>query len=605
MSAMQQTASVQEAEKTSFTDTYLYWMLGLFLKPYILHLIVIGFMLIGVTILSLIPPFLIQQAVDGPITTGDLSGLVPLAVIYTLCVPGIFGLRFAYTYLLQTVGQNALVAIRQRLFEHVLTLDMRYFNTTPVGQIVSRLTSDVEVMTELLSTSIVMVLSNGITLIGIIGAMLLLNWKLALFGLAVLVPMAFATIHFRKGIRASSARLHKIAADYLAFNNEQFSGMLIVQLFGRQKQSIDEFEALNAAHRDTHMVLRDLYTHYSSFNMGLSSAGLCLVIFGGVWGVSEGWATLGVMLAMIQYTRRSFEPILMLGEQFSQIQMALAAGERMARLLRVEPGIPEPAKPQTVDGREKSLTFDHVTFGYDDGVPVLRDIDLHIPAKQRVAIVGATGAGKTSLAGLIARFYDVNEGRVLINGVDLRDIKTEDLRKVVMVVPQTPYCFHGTIAENLTLFDASITEEAMRKAAETASAAPFIEALPGKYGFKLLPGGANLSHGQRQLLALARALLHSPDSILVLDEATSNIDTETELHIQRGLNQILTGRTSIVIAHRLSTIRDSDRILVMQRGQVVEEGTHDELLERGGLYADLYERQFADEEAVEISEAGD
>ena len=605
MAAIQQTASVQEAEKARFTDTYLYWMLGLFLKPYIPHLIAVGLMLVGVTILSLIPPFLIQRAVDGPITTGDLNGLVPLAVIYTLCVPGIFGLRFAYTYLLQTVGQNALVAIRQRLFEHVLTLDMRYFNSTPVGQIVSRLTSDVEAMTELLSTSIVMVLSNGITLIGIIGAMLLLNWRLALFGLAVLVPMTFATIHFRKGIRASSAQLHKIAADYLAFNNEQFNGMLIVQLFGRQKQSVEEFEKLNAAHRDTHMVLRDLYTRYSSFNMGLSSVGLCLVIVGGIWGVSEGWATLGIMLAMIQYTRRSFEPILMLAEQFSQIQMALAAGERMARLLRVEPAIPEPAKSQKVDGREKSLTFDHVTFGYDDGVPVLRDINLHIPPKQRVAIVGATGAGKTSLAGLIARFYDVNDGGVLINGVDIRDIKTDDLRKLVMVVPQTPYCFHGTIAENLTLFDPSITREAMREAAETASAAPFIEALPGKYDFKLLPGGANLSHGQRQLLALARALLHSPDSILVLDEATSNIDTETELHIQRGLNQVLTGRTSIVIAHRLSTIRDSDRILVMKRGQVVEEGTHDELLELGGLYADLYERQFADEESIDVPEAGD
>lgn len=605
MAAIQQTASVQEAEKARFTDTYLYWMLGLFLKPYIPHLIVVGLMLLGVTILSLIPPFLIQRAVDGPITTGDLNGLVPLAVIYTLCVPGIFGLRFAYTYLLQTVGQNALVAIRQRLFEHVLTLDMRYFNTTPVGQIVSRLTSDVEVMTELLSTSIVMVLSNGITLIGIVGAMLLLNWRLALFGLAVLVPMAFATIHFRKGIRATSSQLHKIAADYLAFNNEQFNGMLIVQLFGRQKQSIEGFEKLNAAHRDTHMVLRDLYTRYSSFNMGLSSVGLCLVIGGGIWGVGEGWATIGIMLAMIQYTRRSFEPILMLAEQFSQIQMALAAGERMARLLRVEPAIPEPTKPQRVNGREKSLTFDHVTFGYDDGVPVLRDINLHIPPKQRVAIVGATGAGKTSLAGLIARFYDVNEGGVLINGVDIRAIKTDDLRKLVMVVPQTPYCFHGTIAENLTLFDPSITTEAMRAAAETASAAPFIEALPGKYDFKLLPGGANLSHGQRQLLALARALLHSPDSILVLDEATSNIDTETELHIQRGLNQILTGRTSIVIAHRLSTIRDSDRILVMKRGQVVEEGTHDELLELGGLYAELYERQFADEEAIDVPEAGD
>lgn len=605
MSAMQQTASVEAAEKSNISDRYLYWMLATFLRPYIGHLALVGVLLLGVTILSLIPPYLIQQAVDGPITTGDLSGLAPLAVIYTLCVPGIFGLRFAYTYLLQTVGQNALVAIRQRLFEHVLTLDMRYFNTTPVGQIVSRLTSDVEAMTELLSTSIVMVLSNGITLFGIIIAMLALNWRLALFGLAVLIPMTIATVHYRKGIRASSTELHKIAADYLAFNNEQFNGMLIVQLFGRQTQSLEEFDALNAAHRDTHMVLRDIYTRYSSVNMGLSSLGLVLVLAGGIWGVEQGWATLGIMLAMIQYSRRSFEPILMLAEQFSQIQMALSAGERMARLLRVESSIQEAASPATVEVREKSLTLENVSFSYDAGVPVLRNINLHIPAKQRVAIVGATGAGKTSLAGLAARFYDVDSGRVLINGVDVRGIKTEELRQLVMVVPQTPYCFHGTIAENLTLFDPNITESAMRDAAETACAAPFIEALPGTYNFQLLPGGANLSHGQRQLLALARALLHSPDSILVLDEATSNIDTETEVLIQRGLNRMLTGRTSIVIAHRLSTIRDSDRILVMSRGEIAEDGTHDELLAQHGLYADLYARQFADDEPLDLVSASD
>ncbi|MBK8135536.1 MAG: ABC transporter ATP-binding protein [Chloroflexi bacterium] len=605
MSAMQQTASVQAAEQSSISDRYLYWMLATFLGPYVGHLILVGLLLLGVTILSLIPPYLIQRAVDGPIATGDLSGLAPLAIVYTLCVPGIFGLRFAYTYVLQTVGQNALVAIRQKLFEHVLTLDMRYFNTTPVGQIVSRLTSDVEAMTELLSTSIVMVLSSGITLIGIVVAMLVLNWKLALFGLVVLIPMSIATIHYRKGIRAASSQLHKIAADYLAFNNEQFNGMLIVQLFGRQKQSLDEFEALNAAHRDTHMVLRDVYTRYSSVNMGLSSLGLVIVLIGGIWGVNSGWATLGVMLAMIQYTRRSFEPILMLAEQFSQIQMALSAGERMARLLRVETGITEPLTPAKVETHEHSVRLDHVAFSYDEGVPVLRDIDLLIPSKQRVAIVGATGAGKTSLAGLIARFYDANEGRVLIDGIDVRDLKTEDLRKLVMVVPQTPYCFHGTIAENLTLFDPSITDAELREAAEIACAAPFIEALPGTYDFKLLPGGANLSHGQRQLLALARALLHSSDSILVLDEATSNIDTETELLIQRGLNRVLQGRTSIVIAHRLSTIRDSDRILVMRRGQIVEEGTHDELLALGGLYTNLYERQFADEDGSSLRSAGD
>ncbi len=595
MTVMQPIASAERAEGTTFSDSYLLWMLGTFLRPYVWHLASIGAMLIGVTLLSLIPPLIIQRAVDGPIASGETAGLVPLAILYTLCVPGIFGLRFLYTYMLQTVGQNALAAIRQKLFEHVLSLDSRYFNTTPVGQIVSKLTSDVETLTELLSTSIVMIASNGVTLLGLVVAMLLLNWQLALIGLGVIVPMVLATIYFRLEIRQLSSRLHRIAADYLAFNNERFAGMLVVQLFGLQKKSIEQFDELNRAHRDTHMLLRETYTRYSSFNMAMSSIGLCLVLVGGVVGIANGWATVGILLAMIQYSRRSFEPILLLADQFSQIQMALAAGERMARLRRVETSIPEPAQPKHVVGEGKEVTFEDVTFSYEPGAPVLRGVNLHIPANQRIAIVGATGAGKTTFAGLISRFYDVDRGRICINGVDVRDLSSADLRELVMVVPQTPYCFHGTIAENLKLFDPSIDDERMYAAAKAAHAAPFIEALPGQYAFKLMPGGANLSQGQRQLLALARALLHSPHSILVLDEATSNIDTETEMLIQQALDVVLAGRTSIVIAHRLSTIKNSDRILVMQRGKIVEDGTHNELLMRDGLYRALYERHFVDD----------
>lgn len=587
------------------SDRYLLWMLGLFLKPYVWHLILIMLLLLGVSTLSLLPPFLIQQALDGPIASKDTSGLMPIAIVYMAIVPMIFGMRFYYTYLLQTVGQNALMAIRQRLFQHILKLDMRYFNTTPVGQIVSRLTTDVEALTELLSTSIVMVLSNMITLVGLIIAMLALNWRMALFSLVVLPLMILATIHFRKVIRAMSGQLHRVAGDYLAYTNEQFSGMLIVQLFGQQEQSRQDFDTVNRAHRDTHIKLRDAYTQYSSINMALSSLGLCVTLIGGGLGIVNGWATIGVMVAMVRYSQRLFEPILLLAEQFSQIQMALAAGERMARLLKIETEIPDPISPKIVPTGELAVQFDHVTFGYDEGTPVLRDINLTIPPKQNVAIVGATGAGKTSLAGLLARFYDVWDGAVKINGIDVREMTADDLRQRVMVVPQNPYCFYGTIAENLKLFDSSIDEEQMREAAQLACAAPFIERLPGQYNFQLLPGGSNLSQGQRQLLALARALLHSPDSVLVLDEATSNIDTETELLIQQGLRQVLKSRTSIVIAHRLSTIREADRILVMRRGQVIEEGTHDQLLQKGGLYAELYERQFADEESYNLPAAAD
>jgi ATP-binding cassette subfamily B protein len=310
-----------------------------------------------------------------------------------------------------------------------------------------------------------------------------------------------------------------------------------------------------------------------------------------------------MLISFIEYTRRSYDPINQLAEQFAQIQMALSAGERIARMLRVESTITDPAQAQTLEAIRHSFSFDHVTFGYEEDHPVLRDVSFQVERGQRIAIVGATGAGKTSLAGLLARFYDVNEGCVLIDGIDIRNLRQCDLRRYVTVVPQNPYCFNGTIADNLRLFDPTITYEQMEAAAQAACAAPFIEKLHDGYDYPLLPGGANLSHGQRQLLALARALIHNPHSILVLDEATSNIDTETEALIQKGLARVLRNRTSLIIAHRLSTVRDADRILVMQHGRIVEDGSHEALLRLNGLYAQLYNRQF--EEAAMVEAAGD
>lgn len=586
-------------EKVS--DRYLVGMVAHFLLPYWKQLLLVFVMLFSVTGLTLLPPYLIQRAVDGPITEGDLNGLMPFAILYFLCIPSIFVLRFSHVYLLQTVGQSALLNMRQKLFEHILRQDMRFFNKTAVGQIVARISSDVDAMTELVSTSFIIVVSNLITLVALIVTMLLLNWRMALIAFAVLPIMTVITVHFRILIRRTSRRLHEIVADYLAFTNEQFGGMLVVQLFGRQQVSRAEFDEINQAYRSVHAEMRDQYTIFSSFLQMLTTIGLALVLYGGAQGLAVGWASLGMVISFIQYTRRSFEPILLLSEQFSQIQTALSAGERIARMLKMEPEILDPVQPVEVPAEPKSFTFEKVEFGYDPGVPVLRGVDIHVPAGQTVAIVGATGAGKTSLAGLLARFYDVNSGHVRINGVDVRDIPLAELRKHVMVVPQNPYCYNGTIADNLRLFDDSVTYEQMVEAAKTACAAQFIEKLPGGYDYQLLPGAANLSQGQRQLLALARALIHNPDSILVLDEATSNIDTETEVLIQEGLRRVLKNRTSLIIAHRLSTVREADRILVMRRGEVIEDGDHDTLLALNGVYAQLYRRQFIEEHGAPAS----
>jgi ATP-binding cassette subfamily B protein len=589
----QKLQSEADLNTDQFTDRYLFWMLGRFISPYWRQLVLVFLMLIGVTALSLLPPYLVQRAVDGPITNGDLNSLWPYGIVYFVSILVLFGLRFGHTYMLQNVGQNALVDLRQALFEHILKQDMKFFNNTPVGQIVSRLSNDIDALTELLSTSIVIVASNLVTVVGIVGVMFVINWRLALLGLAVMPIMTVATVYFRRKIRDQSDRFHKVVAEYLAFINEQFNGMLVVQLFGRQDVSRKEFDHINGQYRDVHMRIRDYYTFYASALQMLTTISLALVLYGGGQGVLAGWATLGMLISFIQYTRRSFDPILQLSEQFSQIQTALSAGERLARMLRVEPKILSPENPLTIEHFRGAIKLDHVKFSYDPGTPVLRDLNIEIPAGQRVAIVGATGAGKTSLAGLLARFYDVNEGRVMVDGVDIRQLSIADLRRYVSVVPQSPYCFNGTIADNLRLFDETVTHDQMVTASRAACAARFIERLPGAYDYPLLPGGANLSQGQRQLLALARALIHSPTSILVLDEATSNIDTETEEMIQDGLKEVLRNRTSLIIAHRLSTVREADRILVMHKGRVVEEGRHDDLLKQDGVYAQLYRRQFA------------
>ncbi len=579
------------------SDRYLTGMLARFLVPYWFQLLVVFLLLLVATGMTLVLPLIVQRAVDGPISAGDPNGLTPYGLAYFAAIIVLAVARLSHTYILQNVGQSALVAIRQTLFAHILRQDMRFFNKTPVGLVVSRLSNDIDALTELLSTSIVMVASNMVTLVGIIIVMFAMNWQLALLGLSVLPIMVVATIYFRVRIRRASDEFHKVVGEYLAFINEQFNGMLIVQLFGRQETSRAGLAGVNRRYRDVHMSLRDYYTYYASILQILTTVGLAIVLYGGGGGVLAGWATLGMLIAFIDYTRRSFEPVLQLAEQFSQIQTALAAGERIARMLHVESEIVEPELPAQIDWVERSFKFDHVNFGYEPEQFVLRDVNFSVPTGQRVAIVGATGAGKTSLAGLLARFYDVNDGQVMIDGVDVRALSLADLRRYVTVVPQNPYCFNGTVADNLRLFEPSITYEQMKLAARTACADKFIEKLPGGYDFELLPGGANLSQGQRQLLALARALLHNSDSILILDEATSSIDTETEAYIQEGLKRVLEKRTSLVIAHRLSTIREVDRILVMQRGQVIEDGTHLQLLKKNGVYAQLYRRQFEELDA--------
>lgn len=543
--------------------------------------------------LNVAPPALLQHAIDGPIARGDVAGLWPIAALYAAVALAMFGLTYAQTYFLQQAGQRALADLRHRLFAHMMSQGQDFFGKTPVGDLVARLTGDIDALNALLSSSVVTILTESVTLIAIVVVMFSINWRLALLSLAVLPVLALVTRYFRARIRRSSNGERSALARTSSFLSEHLQGMGVIQLFGRQQASTDEFDTLSAGYRRALLALRDSSARFLATQEVLAAFALGMLLYGGGQGVLAGWATLGMLVAFIQYTDRAFQPVLRLSEQYNAVQIALGAAERVQGLLNTRPTIQEVEQPVALPRVRGAIEFRHVGFSYLPDEPVLRDVSLVIPPGQSVAVVGATGAGKSSLVGLIARFYDPQQGQVMLDGIDIRRLALDDLRRSVAVVPQDPVCFAGTIAHNIRLYRDDIGDAEVRRAAQLANAARFIEQLPGGYEYEVLPGGANLSVGQRQLLALARALALSPEGVLVLDEATSSIDTATEMLVQEALERILKSRTSVVIAHRLSTIRNADRIIVMQRGKIIEDGTHDELLALNGAYARLHRHQMA------------
>lgn len=572
-------------------DAALFRLIGISMAPY-WHWMALAFVLMLATAASnVIPPYLLQQAIDGPIAKGDINALWRITFLYGATAIAAFFLTFAYTYYLQKAAQNALTDLRTRLFDHILTQDHGFLTGTSTGELVARLTSDIESVNAMLSSSVVVILVEGVTLIVIVIVMFATNWRLAIIALAVLPLVSVVTRYFRERIRKSSSGERSALARISAFISENLHGMTIVQLFGHEAESEEEFEVYNSGYREALIILRRHSAVFLSVQEILAAFGLGLILYGGGRGVLAGWATLGMLVAFTQYTDRAFQPVLNLSQEYNTIQIALGAAERIYRMLQRTPVVQSPANPQPLPKVRGDIEFRDVHFFYNPDEPVLRGVSLHIPAGQSLAIVGATGAGKSSLVSLLARYYDPRQGQVLLDGVDIRQLSLDDLRQAVTVVPQDAVTLAGSIRHNIVLYRTDISEERIRQAAEFSNAARFIEQLPGGYDFQVLPGGANLSQGQRQLLALARALALSPDAVLVLDEATSSIDTETEALIQEALERILRTRTSLVIAHRLSTVRGADRIIVMERGKIVEDGNHASLLALGGYYARLCQHQ--------------
>lgn len=568
-----------------------------FLRPYVGRVAGAVVLLLVTSVLELAGPYLTKIAIDEHIARRDLSGLGRVAALYLAVVVGGFALEYLQFYVMQWVGQRVVFDLRTRILAHLHRQELGYFDRNPVGRLMTRVTSDVQALHELFTSGLVAIFGDFVTLLGIVVAMFLLDVRLALVANVVLPALFAISLLFRSRVRASYRDIRTRVAGMNSFLQEHLTGMRIVQLFGREAASREQFAALNGAHRDANLRTVFYYALFFPAVELVSAVATALILWYGGGRVVQEALQLGVLVAFMQYAERFFRPISDLSEKYNTFQAAMASAERIFRVLDRRPAIQSAPAARRVDRARGHLLFENVRFAYDPGEPVLQDLSFEVRPGERVALVGPTGAGKTSILSVLTRLYDIQGGRILLDGTDVRDLDLRDLRRQVGVVLQDVFLFAGDIERNIRLGERAIGSEQVRAAARLAAADRFIERLPQGYATAVTERGGTLSVGQKQLLALARVLAFDP-AILVLDEATSSIDTETELMIRAALHRLLVGRTALVVAHRLSTIQDCDRILVLHRGRLRESGTHAELLRQRGLYARLYELQFRDQNAA-------
>ncbi len=582
-------------------DRRLLWRLAHYLWPYRGWVALAFCTVMAAAFLGPLRPKLVQVAIDHHIVAGDWRGLeyIILLLVGVLLVEAV--LSFVNDYLTQWIGQKAIYDIRTQVYRHIQRQSLRFFDHTPVGRLITRVTSDVESLSDMLSAGVVRILGDLFRLVFIASFMFMLEWRLALLTLSVMPFMIGAVAWFRRKVREQYRETRRQIARLNAFLQEHISGIKIVQLFNREAEEMRRFSQINDEHRQAQIKTVFYFAIFWPVVQLVSDAALGLVLWVGGLRALDGTLTLGVLIAFIQYVRQFFEPIRNLSDQYNMLQSAMAGAERIFGLLDQDTALPEPRHPVRVERLHGSIAFRNVWFTYDelplDGQDpnwVLRDVSFTVEPGQHVAIVGATGAGKTTIINLLLRFYDVQRGQILIDGRDIREYASQDLRRHIGLVLQDVFLFSGSVRENLTLGDSSIPFEKVQEAARLIGADRFIERMPAGYDQDVRERGLTLSHGQRQLLSFVRALVHDP-RILVLDEATSSVDTETEQLIQQAMETLLRGRTAIIIAHRLSTIQHADQILVLHRGEIRERGTHQELLARDGLYRRLYELQFQEQ----------
>ena len=582
-----------------------------YLRPYKWHVVVALAAIILKSGADVLGPFLTKIAIDKYLAKssnshtwiGDrlndapLVGIAQIGGLYIGLLIFTFILEFIQTYLMQWTGQKVMFDLRKQIFRHLQHIHVGFFDKNPVGRLVTRVTTDVDALNEMFTAGVVSIFEDVFVLAGIIAIMMKMNWKLALITFATLPFIIFATKIFRDKVRDSYRRIRTAIARINSYLQEAVSGMLVLQLFNREKRAFNKFSVINASHMEAFKDAIMAYAVYYPVVEILSAIAIASIIWFGGRDVIRGVATLGVLVAFMQYAQRFFRPIQDLSEKYNILQSAMAAGERVFKLLDTKIEVTSAAVTKKPQGPGR-IEFDHVWFAYNTaGDPdwVLRDVNFVLEPGETIAVVGHTGAGKTTLISLLMRFYDVQRGAIRIDGVDIKEMNLDDLRGRFGVVMQDPFLFSGTVESNIRLGTARIQDADVEQAAEDVNLADFIRTLPGGFKEEVRERGSTLSTGQKQLISFARALAHDP-KILILDEATSSVDTETEFRVRDALNRMVEGRTSLIIAHRLSTIQRADKIIVMHKGQVREMGSHQQLLAQRGIYYKLYQLQYKDQE---------
>jgi ATP-binding cassette subfamily B multidrug efflux pump len=585
-------------------DAVLMRRLLVYLLPYWRQVLLAFLSILVAAGAALAQPYLMKVAVDRYIGEGRLEELDRLAALYFAILVVAFAAEYVQTWTMQLTGQRIMFDLRMQIYSHLQRLDIRYYDRNPVGRLMTRVTSDVDALNDLFASGVVTIFGDLFTLIGIMIVMLWMDWRLALVAFSVLPLIAVVTQWFRTHVRESYRTVRTWIARINAFLQENITGMSTVQLFRRERLNFARFDEINRRHRDANIDSIFYYAVFYPAIEAISALAAALIIWYGGGNVMAGAITLGTLAAFLQYSQRFFRPISDMSEKFNVLQSAMASSERIFKLLDEPvaivslPARHEPASPtlarESGERRRGHIVFDRVWFAYNAEDWVLKDVSFEVKPGERLGVVGATGSGKTTLINLLLRFYDVQRGCITVDGVDIRELELGQLRGLFSLVLQDVHLFSGTIADNVRLGELSIDDERVERAARAVHADQFIERMPDRYAAAVAERGATLSIGQKQLLSFARALAFDP-RVLVLDEATSSVDTETELLIRSALETLMADRTTIAIAHRLSTIQDMDKILVLHKGTVREAGTHQELLAARGLYFKLFQLQYKNE----------